>query len=279
MKDAEAPSFFFRRSLGPLPPRALLLVFALLLVSPTESGPATATTTTTTTPPRGPMWPDIAPVHDGHAATEPAQHIDVVTCDVRACNHMCVCQKLVWFLDFNHPKDDWPMSMVCNKWIAEHKMFPGCGPPCLAMAQMIDAAMGTDPYVCQRAVMEAGAAFGGGGAGGGGFAGGPGFIPPFPKPSSSGSGSGSSSGAEAQMVPYNKFFGPSRWISVHKNLLWEDGKFPGGPRDSNERSGGPSKDIYFKEQRADILQAQRLRGPSTSSATSSVINEAAGTTR
>ena len=28
---------------------------------------------------------------------------DVITCDLKDCNYMCVCQKLVWTTDFNHP--------------------------------------------------------------------------------------------------------------------------------------------------------------------------------
>jgi hypothetical protein len=27
----------------------------------------------------------------------------VITCDLKDCNYMCVCQKLVWTTDFNHP--------------------------------------------------------------------------------------------------------------------------------------------------------------------------------
>ena len=69
---------------------------------------------------------------------------------------MCLCQKLLWTIDYNHPDAAMPTDDICVKWADEGHFkpkMPGetCLLACLTVAQFIDAAAGRDPYICQRA--------------------------------------------------------------------------------------------------------------------------------
>ena len=37
------------------------------------------------------------------AFAQPPPKTDVITCELSECNYMCVCQKLAWTIDWNHP--------------------------------------------------------------------------------------------------------------------------------------------------------------------------------
>ena len=83
--------------------------------------------------------------------------VDAVTCSMEECEPMCLCQKLLWVIDYNHPDAAMPTDSICVKWADEGNMKEGqagetCLLGCLTIAQFIDAAAGRDPYICQRAV-------------------------------------------------------------------------------------------------------------------------------
>ena len=69
---------------------------------------------------------------------------------------MCICQKLLWIVDYNHPDAAGPTDQICVKWSDSKLMTTGkkgeeCLTACLVVAQYIDAAAGRDPNICQRA--------------------------------------------------------------------------------------------------------------------------------
>jgi hypothetical protein len=86
-------------------------------------------------------------------ALPPSMEFDVLTCSLKECNPMCVCQKILWAQDINfgqgmptyNPSS--PTDQICYKWSDEGQMKPDCEPICLAISQVVDAAAGTDPYV------------------------------------------------------------------------------------------------------------------------------------
>ena len=43
-------------------------------------------------------------------------HVDAVTCDMAECEPMCVCQKLLWSIDFRHPLSLGPGDNHCTHW-------------------------------------------------------------------------------------------------------------------------------------------------------------------
>merc|ERR1740117_71397 len=90
------------------------------------------------------------------APTAPPWEDHGVICDLKECNFPCICQKLVWATDFNHPLIGGATDEICAKW-KKDKDIPDdkCLWKCIAMAQHIDAAAGADPYVCFKAVEEA----------------------------------------------------------------------------------------------------------------------------
>ena len=113
------------RSLGPL----LTLLTLLLLHRKTSAGAV----------------PPITPVST-----------DAVTCSIEDCALMCICQKLLWIVDYNHPDAALPTDEICVKWADQKLMAKDakgeeCLTGCLVIAQFIDAAAGRDPYICQRA--------------------------------------------------------------------------------------------------------------------------------
>jgi len=82
---------------------------------------------------------------------------DAVTCSIEDCALMCICQKLLWIIDYNHPDAALPTDEICVKW-ADSKLMAKdgkkgeeCLTGCLVIAQFIDASAGRDPYICQRA--------------------------------------------------------------------------------------------------------------------------------
>jgi hypothetical protein len=94
-----------------------------------------------------------------HRASPPPMpvSVDAVTCSMEECEPMCLCQKLLWVIDYNHPDAAMPTDSICVKWADEGHMKEGqpgetCLLGCLTIAQFIDAAAGRDPYICQRAV-------------------------------------------------------------------------------------------------------------------------------
>ena len=81
---------------------------------------------------------------------------DAITCSIEDCALMCICQKLLWIIDYNHPDAALPTDEICLKWadsklMAKDAKGEECLTGCLVIAQFIDAAAGRDPYICQRA--------------------------------------------------------------------------------------------------------------------------------
>ena len=65
---------------------------------------------------------------------------------------MCVCQKLLWEVDYNHPNAAEPIDNICVRWKNEkHLKDDECLAACIVVGQYIDGAAGRDPYVCHRA--------------------------------------------------------------------------------------------------------------------------------
>ena len=86
------------------------------------------------------VTPPISPVN-----------VDAVTCSIEDCALMCICQKLLWIIDYNHPDAAEPTDQICVKWantpklMAKSKKGEECLTGCLVIAQYIDAAGGRDP--------------------------------------------------------------------------------------------------------------------------------------
>ena len=83
----------------------------------------------------------------------------VVACDMTdACgtkDYMCICQKLMWAIDYNHPILGASNDEICKKWKKDGKITDTkCETKCIMMQQHIDGAGGTDPYVCFKAIEE-----------------------------------------------------------------------------------------------------------------------------
>ena len=47
---------------------------------------------------------------------------DAVTCSIEDCALMCICQKLLWIVDYNHPDAALPTDEICVKW-ADQKLM------------------------------------------------------------------------------------------------------------------------------------------------------------
>ena len=89
-------------------------------------------------------------------------NVDVVTCDLEdnkpgsGCSYLCICQKILWAVDYNHPlMPGQPTDVICQTWREEKKISDNCEIPCFTIAQHIDAAAGGDPMVCLKASAEA----------------------------------------------------------------------------------------------------------------------------
>lgn len=121
---------------------SFLLLFLLQLLLKAALATSVATSSTNRAPP-------ITPVNT-----------DAVTCSLEDCTLMCLCQKLLWIIDYNHPDAAEPTDQICVNWANKQKpkqLFPDgkkgeeCLTGCLVIAQFIDAAAGRDPNICQRA--------------------------------------------------------------------------------------------------------------------------------
>ena len=152
----------------PLPPLPLLL---LLLVGCVRTVAAVATRAAAALPPSdrrlmsrralgrpAAPWtpPSLLETREGEPPMTPVS-VDVVTCSIEDCSLMCICQKLLWIIDYNHPMASEPTDQICLKWADEKHMASDgakaeeCLTGCLVIAQFIDGAAGRDPYICQRA--------------------------------------------------------------------------------------------------------------------------------
>eukprot|EP00944_MAST-04C_sp_MAST-4C-sp1_P002685 g2685.t1 len=83
-------------------------------------------------------------------------HVDAVTCDMAECEPMCVCQKLLWSIDFRHPLSLGPGDNHCTHWRKSGALpdEDSCSSACSTLVQHVEAAAGRDPHVCLRAVKE-----------------------------------------------------------------------------------------------------------------------------
>ena len=83
-------------------------------------------------------------------------HVDAVTCDMAECEPMCVCQKLLWSIDFRHPLSLGPGDNHCTHWRKSGALPDSdtCSSACSTLVQHVEAAAGRDPHVCLRAVKE-----------------------------------------------------------------------------------------------------------------------------
>ena len=79
---------------------------------------------------------------------------DVITCKLKDCDHMCVCQKIVWELYMRPGLEKQPATTMCQEWAEGKRMEESCIPKCVALAHLVYAVAGTDENVCLSAVAE-----------------------------------------------------------------------------------------------------------------------------
>jgi hypothetical protein len=78
----------------------------------------------------------------------------VITCKLKDCEPMCVCQKLVWELDMRPGLEKQPATTMCNEWAETKRMEDKCIPKCVALAHNVYAVAGADENICLSAVAE-----------------------------------------------------------------------------------------------------------------------------
>ena len=83
-------------------------------------------------------------------------HVDAVTCDMSECEPMCLCQKILWSIDYRHPTSLGPGDQHCTHWRKSSSLPDSdeCTSACSMLVQHVEAAAGRDPHVCLRAVKE-----------------------------------------------------------------------------------------------------------------------------
>ncbi len=83
-------------------------------------------------------------------------HVDAVTCDMSECEPMCVCQKILWSIDYQHQNSLSPGDNHCTHWRKSSSLPDDdvCTTTCTMLVQHVEAAAGRDPHVCLRAVKE-----------------------------------------------------------------------------------------------------------------------------
>ena len=73
-------------------------------------------------------------------------HVDAVTCDMAECEPMCVCQKLLWSIDYRHPLSLGPGDNHCTHWRKSGALpdLDTCSSACSTLVQHVEAAAGRD---------------------------------------------------------------------------------------------------------------------------------------
>eukprot|EP00947_MAST-08B_sp_MAST-8B-sp1_P004101 g4101.t1 len=79
---------------------------------------------------------------------------DVVTCKLKDCEPMCVCQKIVWSIEFNPTLREAPTKTLCNTWLERKLIEDKCITKCISLSQNVLASAGADDFACFSAVAE-----------------------------------------------------------------------------------------------------------------------------
>jgi hypothetical protein len=97
---------------------------------------------------------------DPHPTPPPIHIIGVLTCShpplpPHQCNTSCICQKLVWTLEFNPMlRTNTKTTKICEIWMDNGLADKTCAYTCASIANSIYASQGTDPDVCPQIERE-----------------------------------------------------------------------------------------------------------------------------